>query len=149
MKTFKTLFLFKTLLLVFIAVGTIVGCGGGESACDKCKAECMGLECFCAVCLSSALNPIRTAFEDGCFTFEEIAISECPALDVIEVCESYLCGGCTSDFCFDFPFPALFSGCEAIDCETIECDGAYGIKVDGSPSWTTIVDGEVVQITCE
>ena len=142
MKTFKTFFLFKSLLLVFIAVGTIVGCGGG----GDCRDECEGIGCLAC---SFAEGLSRQAFEDGCFTFEEIAISECPALDVIEVCESYLCGGCTSDFCFDFPFPALFSGCEAIDCETIECDGAYGIKVDGSPSWTTIVDGEEVQITCE
>jgi len=90
-----------------------------------------------------------TAFEDDCFAIEEIEISECPALDVLEVCESYLCGGCTTDFCFDFPFPALFSGCEAMDCQTIECDGADDIKVNGSPSWTTVVDGEDVQITCQ
>jgi len=126
---------------------------GGDCE-DECSVECEGLGCIacgfaCSLSEELSFASKSSTLEGRCFTFEEIAISECPALDVIEVCESYFCGGCTSDFCFDFPFPALFSGCEAIDCETIECDGAYDIKVDGSPSWTTIVDGEEVQITCE
>ncbi len=136
MSTYKSFFLTKMLLLVFIAVVNIGGCGdfiGLEEDWD-----CGG------GCLYSKMET-----EDICFSFEEIEFSECPAVDVLEVCEPYFCKGCTSEFCVDFNFPEAFIGCQAIDCHTIDCDGVYDIQVDMYPSWTTIIDGEEMQITCQ
>ena len=129
MSTYKSFFLTKMLLLVFIAVVNIGGCGD-------------------LVSLDENWNS-RSKTEDICFSFEEIEFSECPAVDVLEVCEPYFCEGCTSEFCVDFNFPEAFIGCQAIDCHTIDCDGVYDIQVDVYPSWTTIIDEEEVQITCQ
>jgi hypothetical protein len=115
--------------LVFIAVVNIGGCGD-------------------IVSLDENWNS-RSETEDICFSFEEIEFSECPAVDVLEVCEPYFCEGCTSEFCVDFNFPEAFIGCQAIDCHTIDCDGVYDIQVDVYPSWITIIDGEEMQITCQ
>ena len=129
MSTYKSFFLTKMLLLVFIAVVNIGGCGDIFS-------------------LEEDWNSKRET-EDICFSFEEIEFSECPAVDVLEVCEPYFCEGCTSEFCVDFNFPEAFIGCQAIDCHTIDCDGVYDIQVDVYPSWTTIIDEEEVEITCQ
>ena len=130
MSTFKPFFLNKMLLLVFVAIGTLVGCDMGYDG-------------------SLDWKWTKSKTEDICFSFEEIEFSECPAVDVLEVCEPYLCEGCTSEFCVDFHFPEAFIGCQAIDCHTIDCDGVYDIQVDVYPSWTTIIDEEEVQITCQ
>ena len=129
MSTYKSFFLNKTILLVFVAIGTLVGCD-----------DIVSLE---------ENWDFKMETEDICFSFEEIEFSECPAVDVLEVCEPYFCEGCTSEFCVDFNFPEAFIGCQAIDCHTIDCDGVYDIQVDVYPSWTTIIDGEEMQITCQ
>jgi hypothetical protein len=145
MSTYKSFFLNKILLLVLIAIGTLVGCdddnvpGGIISLSNKADIP-TGMD------VSQGQS---TDFEDSCLTFEEIEFSECPAVDVLEVCEPYFCEGCTSEFCVDFNFPEAFIGCQAIDCHTIDCDGVYDIQVDVYPSWTTIIDEEEVQITCQ
>jgi hypothetical protein len=130
MSTFKPFFLNKMLLLVFVAIGTLVGCDMGYDG-------------------SFDWKRTKSKTEDICFSFEEIEFSECPAVDVLEVCEPYLCEGCTSEICVDFLFPEAFIDCRAIDCHTIDCDGVYDIQVDVYPSWITIIDGEEMQITCQ
>ena len=133
-------------ILISVSFLNIGGCGGGET-CEE-RARRKGTFNLCGLFRSSGIdNEMKT--EDICFSFEEIEISECPAVDVLEVCEPYLCEGCTSEFCVDFHFPEAFIGCQAIDCHTIDCDGVYDIQVDGYPSWTTIINGEEVQITCQ
>jgi len=131
MSNYKSFFLAKMLLLVFIAVVNVGGCGDIVSL-DKNWGRNSKMET-----------------EDICFSFEEIEFSECPAVDVLEVCEPYFCEGCTGEFCVDFTFPEAFIGCQAIDCHTIDCDGVYDIQVDGYPSWINIIDGEEMQITCQ
>ena len=87
--------------------------------------------------------------EPRCFTIEEIAGLDCPAEAVLDVCEPYFCGGCTSDFfCFDFLFPIMFTGCQATGCNTIACNEADDITVNGLPSGTTEFEGEPVPFTC-
>ena len=135
MRYFKSFFFAKMLLLVFIAVVNIGGCGGDISK---------GFNC----CAAPRSIDLEMETKDSCFLFEEIELSECPASDVLDVCEPYLCEGCTSEFCFDFYFPDAFVGCEVIDCHTIDCDGVYDIQVDGYPSWTTLIDTEEVQVNC-
>jgi hypothetical protein len=134
MSAYKLFFPTKMLFLVFIAFVNIGGCGGFGSGDWDCGGSCLN-------------SKMET--EDICFSFEDIEISECPAVDVLELCGPYLCEGCTSEFCVDFNFPEAFIGCQAIDCHTIDCDGVYDIQVDGYPSWTTIIGDEEVQITCQ
>ncbi len=136
MSTYKSFFLSKMLLLVFIAVVNIGGCGDFLSLDEDWARD------------SNDIDDIENRKEGDCYSFKEIEFSECPAVDVLEVCEPYFCEGCTSEYCVDFLFPETFIGCEAIDCNTIDCDGVYGIEVYGNPSWTIVVDNEEVQINC-
>ncbi len=137
MSMFKSFFLKKMFLLVFVAIGAVGGCGDFVSL-DEDWARG-----------SNDIDDIENRKEGVCYSFQEIEFSECPAVDVLEVCEPYFCEGCTSEFCVDFNFPEAFIGCQAIDCHTIDCDGVYDIQVDGYPSWTTIINDEEVQITCQ
>ena len=143
MNTFKGYILHSLILSVFILSIALLGCDvkddgcGGNIWCDVDEFPIFGS------------GPISSNAEDICFSFEKIEISECPAVDVLKVCEPYLCEGCTSEFCVDFNFPEAFIGCQAIDCHTIDCDGVYDIQVDVYPSWTTIIDDVEVQITCQ
>ncbi len=136
MSTYKSFFLSKMLLLVFIAVVNIGGCGDYGIDGDWARG-------------SNDIDDIENRKEGVCYSFKEIELSECPAVAVLEVCEPYLCEGCTSEFCVDFLFPEAFIDCRAIDCQTIDCDGVYDIQVDVYPSWITIIDGEEMQITCQ
>jgi hypothetical protein len=144
MNAFKVYILNSFILLVFMISTALLGCD------DDCKKRgCVRSDWSDFPSLVFGSGPISSNAEDICFSFEEIEISECPALAVLEVCEPYLCEGCTSEFCVDFNFPEAFIGCQAIDCHTIDCDGVYDIQVDGYPSWTTIIDEEEVEITCQ
>ena len=138
------------LVIVILISVSLLNSGCKEESCEEKARRKGGFAGLCDNFLfknSSIDNEIEA--EDICFSFEEIEFSECPAVDVLEVCEPYFCEGCTNEFCVDFNFPEAFIGCQAIDCHTIDCDGVYDIQVDGYPSWTTIIDEEEVHITCQ
>jgi hypothetical protein len=93
---------------------------------------------------------------EDCFTFYEISLSECPAEKVLNVCERYECiGQCggyieCSEYGYYFVpyFPDDFTGCRVIDCDTIDCDQANNIHVDGLLSWTEYIDGQESEAGC-
>ena len=138
MKALNQLLFVKWLLLVFIAIVSIGGCGDDS---DKKERMPKGEFNCCAAPFSDGLE---TESNDICLPFEEVESSDCPAVDALSVCEPYFCEGCTDEFCVDFNFPEAFTNCQAIDCHTIDCDGVYDIQVDVYPSWTTIIDDEEI-----
>lgn len=80
---------------------------------------------------------------EDCFTYHQIATSECPAEDVFDVCTDYLCDSEVS-----VSFPSEFTNCEIIDCTTIDCDQAQNIYIDGHLSWIEFIDGEEREASC-
>ena len=95
-------------------------------------------------------------FREDCFTYNEIALSDCPSEKVLNVCERYRCTGqcggflgCGSAASDSVPFfPDGFSGCRVIDCNTIDCDQAKNIHIDGDLNWIELIDGEESEIVC-
>ena len=132
-------------VLLCVAFFTIGGCTPNAD-CEK-RARKKGTFNLCGL-LNSSYSEKEKSADDICYSFEDLEVSECPAAEVLDICEPYLCEGCTGEFCFDFLFPDAFSGCEAIDCHTLDCDGVYGITIDGYPSWTILIENEEVEVNC-
>ena len=137
--------LFLSLALLCLSIFTMGGgsCTPNEDCRERARKK--GTFNLCGLLKS---NNEESFTGDNCYSFDEIELSECPALEILAACEPYLCEGCTSEFCVDFLFPKAFVGCEAIDCNTLDCDGLYGIEVNGYPRWETLIENEVVQINC-
>lgn len=90
-------------------------------------------------CLDATGDILR----EDCFTYHQIATSECPAEEVFDVCTDYQCDSEVS-----VSFPSEFTNCEIIDCTTIDCDQANNIHVDGLLSWTEYIDGQESEAGC-
>ncbi len=97
--------------------------------------------------------------DNGCLTPEEIANSECPAEDLLNVCEPFFCGyEIEVDgeiLVVDFFLPPSVD-CEAVNCDTLDCGEAstfsnLEIGENGIPSGTTtniLVPGEQILFGC-
>jgi len=96
--------------------------------------------------------------DNECLLAEDIALSDCPAEDISQLCQPFFCG---ADIEFDqgprhidFLLP-LHRDCEPIDCNTLDCGGEGGIfedlQVDGAGfPWGTIetLEGRKFSFDC-
>ena len=77
---------------------------------------------------SVSSETIPRQVEQGCSTDIDIAHSDCPAIELVQVCDPFLCkvasGQTLEDeiaLATDYTLPDCASDCRAMDCTTIEC----------------------------
>lgn len=99
---------------------------------------------------------------EGCAADIEIAHSDCPAIELVDVCDPFLCKVASDqnlneeiELASDYTLPECERDCRAMDCTTIECtdSNTYSelnvtINQDGQMGLSGILNNEVV-FTCE
>ena len=110
---------------------------------------------------SASSDTIPNQFEPGCATDQELAHSDCPAIELANICDPFLCRvapGQTLEeeiaLASDYTLPECGQNCRAMDCSTIECNetNSYSnlnvsISQDGIISVSGILNKEIV-FTC-
>ncbi len=98
---------------------------------------------------------------EGCAIDQDLALSDCPAIEISTICNPFLCrvapGQTIEDeiaLATDYTLPECERDCKAMDCSTIECTNSntyseldVEINQDGELSVSGILNGEVV-FTC-
>ncbi|MEM7008149.1 MAG: hypothetical protein AAF462_03360 [Thermodesulfobacteriota bacterium] len=97
----------------------------------------------------------------GCALDQDIAHSDCPAIEITNICDPFLCRVASGqvieeeiELASDYTLPECERECRAMDCSTIECldSNVYSeldvaIGQDGEISVTGILNNEIV-FTC-
>ena len=110
---------------------------------------------------SVSSDTIPKQIEAECSTDQDIAHSDCPAIELTNICDPFFCRvapGQTLDdeiaLASDYTLPECDRDCRAMDCSTIECNqsNTYGelnvsINQDGEISVSGILNEEIV-FTC-
>lgn len=110
---------------------------------------------------SATSETIPRQIEESCASDQDLAHSDCPAIELANICDPFLCrvapGQILEDeiaLATDYTLPECGSDCKAMDCTTIECieNTIYGdldveINQDGEISVSGIMNDEVV-FTC-
>ncbi len=98
---------------------------------------------------------------EGCASDQDLAHSDCPAIEISNICDPFLCrvtpGQNIEDdiaLATDYTIPECDRECKAMDCTTIECTGSntyseltVAIDQDGEISVSGVLNEEVV-FTC-
>lgn len=110
---------------------------------------------------STTSETIPRQIEESCASDQDLAHSDCPAIELTNICDPFLCrvapGQIIEDeiaLATDYTLPECERECRAMDCSTIECTNSniYGeldvaINQDGEISVSGILNDEVV-FTC-
>jgi len=110
---------------------------------------------------SASSDTIPKQIETGCATDIELAHSDCPAIELANICDPFLCKaaqGQTLDddaaLASDYTLPECGQDCRAMDCSTINCNEGHSysnlnvsINQDGQISVSGILNEEIV-FTC-
>ena len=110
---------------------------------------------------SVSSETITSEIADGCASDIEIAHSDCPAIELTNVCDPFLCkvapGQSLEDeieLATDYTLPECERDCKAMDCSTIECTNSniyselnVTINQDGQLSVSGILNEDIV-FTC-
>lgn len=110
---------------------------------------------------SVSSETIPREIDQGCATDIVIAHSDCPAIELANVCDPFLCKLASGqnlnediELPPDYTLPECERECRARDCTTIECrdSNTYSnlnvtINQDGQLGVSGIIDGEIV-FTC-
>lgn len=106
-------------------------------------------------------DTIPRHIELGCATDEDLAHSDCPAIELANICDPFLCRVAPGqtleneiELATDYTLPECGSDCRAMDCSTIECNESnsyrnlnVSINQDGLLSVSGILNEEIV-FTC-
>lgn len=126
---------------------------------------------FCIVLLNScdseitgsvSSETITSEIVDGCAADIDIAHSDCPAIELANACDPFLCTVASSqnleeeiELASDYTLPECELDCKAMDCSTIECsnNNTFGelnvtISQDGQMGVSGILNQDIV-FTCE
>jgi len=109
---------------------------------------------------SASSDTIPKQNETGCATDIEIAHSDCPTIELANICDTFFCRaapGQTLDddaaLAFDYTLPECGQDCRAMDCSTINCnENSYSqlnvsINQGGQISVSGILNEKIV-FTC-
>ena len=111
---------------------------------------------------SVSSETIPREIEEDCARDQDLAHSDCPAIELSNICDPFLCKATPGQnledeiaLATDYTLPDCGSECKAMDCTTIECiesniygDLAVEINQDGDISVSGIMNEEVA-FTCE
>jgi len=110
---------------------------------------------------STSSDTIPREIEQGCSADIDIAHSDCPAIELTNVCDPFLCKAAPGqsleddiELATDYTLPECERDCKAMDCSTIECinSNTYSelnvtINQDGQLSVSGIINQDIV-FTC-
>ncbi len=110
---------------------------------------------------SASSDTIPNQIKLGCATDQDLAHSDCPAIELANICDPFLCrvapGQTLEDeiaLATDYTLPECGQGCRAMDCSTINCNetNSYSnlnvsINQDGLISVSGILNEQIV-FTC-
>jgi len=110
---------------------------------------------------SVSSEPIPREIAEGCAADIDIAHSDCPAIELTNVCDPFLCKAAPGqsleddiELATDYTLPECEHDCKAMDCSTIECinSNTYSelnvtINQDGQLSVSGIINQDIV-FTC-
>ncbi len=111
---------------------------------------------------SVSSETIPREVEEGCARDQDLAHSDCPAIELSNMCDPFLCKATPGQnlhdeiaLATDYTLPECGSECKAMDCRTIECiesniygDLAVEINQNGDISLSGIMNDEVA-FTCQ
>jgi len=128
-----------------------------------CALLCAILLCSCDSEITGSVSSgtIPRQIEDDCAMDIDIAHSDCPAIELTNACDHFMCSAATGQLLndevaltIDYTLPECGSNCKAMDCSTIVCDNinSYGelnvtINQDGQLGVSGIYNNEIV-FTC-
>ena len=110
---------------------------------------------------SVSSETIPRQLESGCSTDQDLAHSDCPAIELSNICDPFLCRvdpdqvlDAETSLASDYTLPECGQGCRAMDCSTIDCNEGnsfrqinVSINQDGQIGVSGILNEEVV-FTC-
>ena len=111
---------------------------------------------------SVSSETIPREVQEECATDQDLAHSDCPAIELSNICDPFLCKANPEQnqvneiaLATDYTLPECGQECKAMDCTTIECleSNIYGelaieINQDGDISVSGIMNDEVA-FTCQ
>ena len=110
---------------------------------------------------SVSSDTIPRQIETGCATDQDLAHSDCPAIELANICDPFFCRVAPDQtlenkiaLASDYTLPECGQGCRAMDCSTIDCNesNSYSqlnvtINQGGEISVSGILNEEIV-FTC-
>ena len=110
---------------------------------------------------SVSSETISKQAESGCATDQDLAHSDCPAIELTNICDPFLCRVDPDQvlddemkLASDYTLPECDQECRAMDCNTIDCNGSniyrqlnVTIEQNGQIGVSGILNEEVV-FTC-
>jgi hypothetical protein len=110
---------------------------------------------------SVSSDTIPRQIETGCATDQDLAHSDCPAIELANICDPFFCRVAPDQaleneiaLASDYTLPECGQGCRAMDCSTIDCKETnnysnlnVSINQDGQISVSGILNEEIV-FTC-
>ena len=87
---------------------------------------------------SVSSDTIPRQIETGCATDQDLAHSDCPAIELANICDPFFCRVAPDQaleneiaLASDYTLPECGQGCRAMDCSTIDCKSAAGRRYEG------------------